>query len=767
MSSPTYDPCAVNQDARRLGADDYVTGYLGPNLDFLNWHGGEYLYAFTLITTIGYGVFVPTTKNGKMLSILYAFIGFCLVGFCFGKSTVLIDDFAKKLILKSGCYRKSKKQAADSKDGGRAKSDGSDSDNDGFQVKARFVSEDMNDDLEEEGDLESPLLVFHTVLTFGWVTFMGLWFAEQEHWESKLDGFYFAFITSTTIGFGDLAPDITKLWLSTYIFMLFGLLFMAVWLGAAGDVFFKIVSCGIGDITHALHTPMHAVGDRMKKVEAAQQAEKKMVRWRSKPRFVSKSKSLHKMASVALEVEEAFASKLKRVITSPLLVSWVTLFLVMCCGAAMLSELEWETAKAGALEWNQAYDEMIAEFEAHENMTGIAGSSMKEDVEQALALLNSMGTCDSPASEEDDMDWTFKAAMLYVFYVCSTIGYGDMNVATDNGKICVMIYSVIGMWIFGWASSHLSELMERFNSIVAQRLFNKWRDIKNAAVTRKAGVEMAGRKEELKAAFDKMDESGDGEIDVKELNGLAKSLGVEFDEDDLGHVLKAIDVDNSGTIGFDEFNKMMSHLSPTKGFDVKDFIGTIKKLVRLEAPMLICISIVFLLLSSLIIKWAEQPQDMQQWAYVDTLWFMVISTTTIGLGDLSPNWNMPWTASGEVVLMAAGCVLIALMIGVIVGWYEDELETIEDRLDHTIHRKKIVPTDSPDTKLAPQSKYTPGAQEGELAKTPSSKVTLPPLSGQASVPEANPQEQAPEGLRSEDIQEITLKEGSETAFVQE
>jgi hypothetical protein len=41
-----------------------------------------------------------------------------------------------------------------------------------------------------------------------------------------------------------------------------------------------------------------------------------------------------------------------------------------------------------------------------------------QDVEEALALLNAMGTCDSPPDAEADMDWTFRAAMLYVFYVC-------------------------------------------------------------------------------------------------------------------------------------------------------------------------------------------------------------------------------------------------------------------------------------------------------------------------------------------------------------
>jgi hypothetical protein len=49
----------------------FVTGYLGADLEAMNWDGGEYLYALTLITTIGYGVFAPTTYAGKWFSIWY------------------------------------------------------------------------------------------------------------------------------------------------------------------------------------------------------------------------------------------------------------------------------------------------------------------------------------------------------------------------------------------------------------------------------------------------------------------------------------------------------------------------------------------------------------------------------------------------------------------------------------------------------------------------------------------------------------------------
>jgi hypothetical protein len=206
--------------------------------------------------------------------------------------------------------------------------------------------------------------------------------------------------------------------------MLVGLLLMAIWLGAAGDMFFKIISCGLADITHALHTPMHAVGDRMQRLEqeaevaevakSAEAAEAPQLPQRpaavSKPSAEKEAtgrdqtrrketgggdgdgdgdegddasrKQLPAPAPVAkmklMKTAKAVASSARRLVTSPILASWAVLFLVMCAGALVLREYEWETARASAVEWHAAYGEMIAEFEAHENMTGVTGSSMKK-----------------------------------------------------------------------------------------------------------------------------------------------------------------------------------------------------------------------------------------------------------------------------------------------------------------------------------------------------------------------------------------------------
>jgi len=123
---------------------------------------------------------------------------------------------------------------------------------------------------------------------------------------------------------------------------------------------------------------------------------------------------------------------------------------------------------------------------------------------------------------------------------------------------------------------------------------------------------------------------------------------------------------------------MMAHLSLSEledGIDVKDLIATIKNLIKLEAPMLLFVSVLFVFGSSSLFFWVESdPDEGQQWLYSDVLWFIVISTTTIGLGDMSPDWNRVGAAVFEVAVMALGVVLIALTVGLLVSLFESKLE---------------------------------------------------------------------------------------------
>ena len=48
------------------------------------------------------------------------------------------------------------------------------------------------------------------------------------------------------------------------------------------------------------------------------------------------------------------------------------------------------------------------------------------------------------------MDWQLHNALYYAFVLVSTIGYGDLNVQTEKGRLFAIVFSIVGMWLFNW-----------------------------------------------------------------------------------------------------------------------------------------------------------------------------------------------------------------------------------------------------------------------------------------------------------------------------
>jgi hypothetical protein len=128
------------------------------------------------------------------------------------------------------------------------------------------------DEDEADEDEAAVLLIVYTVLTLAWLLVMARDFMLTEGADTWLVGVYYAFVTTTTIGFGDLTPNLTKSRPLTYGIIFVGLLLMGQWLGAAGGFFFKCMGQFRGLFyTHARHdesrrrhvpfliTPMHAI----------------------------------------------------------------------------------------------------------------------------------------------------------------------------------------------------------------------------------------------------------------------------------------------------------------------------------------------------------------------------------------------------------------------------------------------------------------------------------------------------------------------------
>ena len=79
----------------------------------------------------------------------------------------------------------------------------------------------------------------------------------------------------------------------------------------------------------------------------------------------------------------------------------------------------------------------------------------------------------------------------------------------------------------------------------------------NAKKRLRAPLALNKQKLELRGAFDMVDVSGDGELDLDELRTLLDSLGQQCTDAQLRDKVRQLDVDGSGTIGLSEFEVLM------------------------------------------------------------------------------------------------------------------------------------------------------------------------------------------------------------------
>ncbi|XP_076754125.1 TWiK family of potassium channels protein 7 [Xylocopa sonorina] len=148
-------------------------------------------FASTVLTTIGYGNVVPSTNSGRMFCILFAFVGIPL-------TLIVIADWGKLFasgVVKVALTVKSK-------------------------LPFRFSISCIPTNLAGRRSLGAfaAILLLFLYLACGAGMFM-LW---EDDWDF-FDGFYFCFVTMTTIGFGDLVPKKPKYTLLCTLYILVGL----------------------------------------------------------------------------------------------------------------------------------------------------------------------------------------------------------------------------------------------------------------------------------------------------------------------------------------------------------------------------------------------------------------------------------------------------------------------------------------------------------------------------------------------------------------
>ena len=216
-----------------------------------------YLFAFTIVSTIGYGTFAPKTPGGQIFTIFYALVTIPVGGVALGKVAGTLLELGEWFLymLLSGRIRTAFKESNRSGDGvldyddmrlAISKAQGHEIDPGDFNdavaeydpfetheiSHATFTAIYLKVDKEEMQDVRATdRAKVCSLMVIGWLALGMFFFAAAEGW-SNVESMYFGVVTLTTIGFGDYFPNTPRGVGFHFLFCIFGLGLVATLLGA-------------------------------------------------------------------------------------------------------------------------------------------------------------------------------------------------------------------------------------------------------------------------------------------------------------------------------------------------------------------------------------------------------------------------------------------------------------------------------------------------------------------------------------------------------
>ena len=283
---------------------------------------------------------------------------------------------------------------------------------------------------------------------------------------------------------------------------------------------------------------------------------------------------------------------------------------VTLIGNIIFSNLEVDSEDAERAE----YTEYMTALNARYNMT-------EDDFAE---LVDRMGTPleFDPGSADRNWGVANSNSALFVFTIVSTIGYGNFAPVTDGGKIFLMVYALVGIPVVGTCVG-----------VLASQLLNM---LETWAVMNMDIVDQA---------FKHYDDDDSGYLSREEFREALEDLEIHLNTAQFEQLMVDTDDEGTGMIELDEFKVAAAKLNLPLGKAAR---------TRMRLFVSVFTAVAWLFLGSFAYV------SLEDWRYLDSVYFCVVTLTTIGLGDFVP--STPAGVTFHYFYCVVGLGLIALLL---------------------------------------------------------------------------------------------------------
>ncbi|XP_014370713.2 uncharacterized protein LOC106720510 [Papilio machaon] len=284
--------------------------------------------------------------------------------------------------------------------------------------------------------------------------------------------------------------------------------------------------------------------------------------------------------------------------------------------------------------------------------------------------------------------WNFMNSFVYCLTLVTTIGYGHIAPKTTYGRVATIVYAIIGIPLFLIVLADFGKLFTRIIKFFWAfiRRFYYTRSCKKVRRT----VPMQEVIKGLNIVYDVVRRPSQifSEEDINELPEDNKPPTVERRDSDIPPPLPP----KPGTLRPDPENATDPDTPAPSVFEIDD---------EFNLPISVAITI----LAIYIIIGALAFNVWEKWDFFESFYFVFISMSTIGLGDLVPDHPMFMMAS--ILYLIFGLALTSMCINVVQVKLSDTFKQASAKLGATIGLKvaeedgSLVPITPPPVEIAP------------------------------------------------------------------